>query len=76
VPVYGGIECAAGGKREQCLTAGGYRRAARHLWADGADGVYLFNFFTTREWGKEAFEPPFEVLKEIGDPRTIPARAE
>jgi hypothetical protein len=72
VPVCGGIECAEGGKREQSLTA----VPARHLWADGADGVYLFNFFTTREWGKEAFEPPFEVLKEIGDPRTVPARAD
>jgi hypothetical protein len=73
VPVYGGIECAEGGKLEQRLTPDQYRRAARHLWADGADGVYLFNFFTTREWEKDASEPPFEVLKDIGDPKTIPA---
>lgn len=71
VPIYGSIECAEGPKREQCLTAEKYRRAARHLWADGADGIYLFNFFTTREWEKDAFEPPFEVLREIGDPKTI-----
>ena len=32
VPIYGGIECAEGGRREQCLTAAGYRKAARHLW--------------------------------------------
>jgi hypothetical protein len=71
VPIYGGIECAEGGKREQCLTAAGYRKAARHLWSDGADGIYLFNFFTTRERESDAFEPPFEVLKDIGDPKTI-----
>jgi len=71
VPIYGGIECAEGGKLEQCLTPDKYRRAARHLWADGADGVYLFNFFTTREREKDAFEPPFEALKELGDPKTI-----
>ncbi len=72
VPIYGSIECAEGGKREQRLTAAKYRRAARHLWADGADGIYLFNFFTTREWGQEAFEPPFEVLQDLGDPKMIP----
>ena len=71
VPVYGGIECAEGGKRNQCLTAAGYRKAARHLWTDGADGIYLFNFFTTREWADDPFEPPFEVLEDIGDPKTI-----
>ena len=71
VPIYGGIECAEGGKREQCLAAAGYRKAAQHLWSDGADGIYLFNFFTTRERQGDAFEPPFEVLKNIGDPQGI-----
>lgn len=71
LPVYGGIECAEGGKLEQCLTPAKYRRAARHLWRDGADGIYLFNFFTTREWATEAFEPPFEVLRELGDPAAL-----
>jgi hypothetical protein len=75
VPIYGSIECAEGGKREQCLTPGKYRRAARHLWADGVDGIYLFNFFTTRERETDAFEPPFEILQEIGDPKAIPAPA-
>jgi hypothetical protein len=74
VPVYGSIEAAEGGKREQCLTAEKYRRAARHLWADGADGIYLFNFFTTRERGDEAFEPPFEVLNDLGEPSRTTAR--
>jgi len=68
VPVYGGIECTEGPKRELALTAEKYRRAARHLWNDGADGIYLFNFFTTRENGPDAFEPPFEVLRDLGTP--------
>ncbi|MBI2927819.1 MAG: hypothetical protein HYY24_19175 [Verrucomicrobia bacterium] len=71
IPIYGGIECAEGSRLKQCLTPEKYRRAARHLWAEGADGIYLFNFFTTREWEKDAFEPPFEVLRELGDPHTL-----
>ncbi|MEX2286435.1 MAG: hypothetical protein WD648_05045 [Planctomycetaceae bacterium] len=67
IPVYGGIECTEGGSKEQYLTPAKYRLAARNLWNDGADGVYLFNFFTTREYGAEAWEPPFEVLRELGD---------
>ncbi len=45
-----------------------YRKIARELWGDGADGLLLFNFFTGRENGRE---PPFELLKELGDPATI-----
>lgn len=66
LPIYGSIECAEGSKREQALTAAKYRRAARHLWNEGASGIYLFNFFTTRENGEEAFEPPFEVVTQLG----------
>ena len=71
LPIYGGIECAEGPKLDQCLTPEKYRRAARHLRSDGADGIYLFNFFTTREHGKDAFEPSFEVLQELGDPAKL-----
>jgi len=71
VPIYGSIECTEGGSKEQCLTPEKYRRAARHLWNDGADGIYLFNFFTTREWGPESWEPPFELLKELGDKKLL-----
>jgi hypothetical protein len=67
IPIYGGIECTEGGKKEQYLTPEKYRRAARHLWNDGADGIYLFNFFTTREYGAESWEPPFEVLRDLGE---------
>ncbi len=67
VPVYGGIECTEGGGNENYLTPQRYRQAAQHLWNDGADGIYLFNFFTTREYGTDAWEPPFEVLRQLGD---------
>ena len=71
IPIYGAIQPESkptqGGRRcGFCLGAEGYRRAACERWADGADGIYLFNFFTTREW-PEPIEPPFDVLREIGD---------
>lgn len=65
VPVYGGIECTEGGSKEQYLTAAKYRTAAKHLVQEGADGIYLFNFFTTREYDAESWEPPFEVLRDL-----------
>jgi len=65
VPVYGGIECTRGGGQKN-LSADEYRRAAAALLKQGADGVYLFNFFTSREGGANAYEPPFEVLRELG----------
>ena len=65
VPVYGGIECTRGGGQKN-LTADEYRQAATKLIEKGSDGVYLFNFFTSREGGENACEPPFEVLDELG----------
>lgn len=62
IPVYGGIECTKGGGRKN-LTAEEYRQAALALKKAGADGAYLFNFFTSREEGANAYEPPFEVLR-------------
>jgi hypothetical protein len=35
------------------------------LQAEGADGIYLFDFFTTREYGAGAWEPPFDVLRDL-----------
>lgn len=75
IPIYGGIQpewrpSPEGARCEFCLGAEGYRRAARQRWADGADGIYLFNFFTTREW-PDPLEPPWEVLREIGDPASL-----
>ncbi|MBC8352083.1 MAG: PKD domain-containing protein [Planctomycetes bacterium] len=63
-PVYGGIECTKGGGQKN-LTADEYRHAATQLTKAGADGVYLFNFFTSREGGEAAYEPPFEVLSDL-----------
>ncbi|MDX9974849.1 MAG: DUF1080 domain-containing protein [FCB group bacterium] len=60
MPLYASIEVA---KEEDT-----YRRIARRLWDGGADGIMLFNFFTSREGGKE---PPFALLKELGDPAKI-----
>jgi sugar lactone lactonase YvrE len=73
VPVYGGIECTEGSTAVHYLTAAKYRRAALRLWKEGADGVYLFNFFTPREYGADAWEPPFEVLAQLGAVETLEA---
>ena len=75
VPVYGGIECAEGSGRDKVLTAEKYRKEGIRLMHEGADGLYLFNFFTTRENGKDSFEPPFEVLKDLGEARPAGAAA-
>ena len=60
MPLYGSIEVEPRKDR--------YREIAGQLWKDGADGILLFNFFTTRE---NRGEPPFELLNELGDPGTI-----
>jgi hypothetical protein len=67
VPVYGGIECTRGGGQKN-LTGDEYRHAATQLVGKGSDGVYLFNFFTSREGGENAYEPPFDVLRDLGLP--------
>ena len=64
VPVYGGIECTRGAGQKN-LTADEYRHAAATLKNAGADGTYLFNFFTSREQGENAYEPPFDVLRDL-----------
>jgi len=65
IPVYGGIECTRGSGQKN-LSADEYRHAALRLLEQGADGVYLFNFFTSREEGEDAHEPPFAVLRDLG----------
>lgn len=72
IPIYAGIQpetkpSPSPARCEFCLGAAGYRKFARERWADGADGIYLFNFFTTREW-PEPTEPPFEVLSQLAGP--------
>ncbi len=63
-PVYGGIECVKVGGQKN-LSAEEYRHAAAQLIKAGADGVYLFNFFTSREKGEKAYDPPYEVLQDL-----------
>lgn len=65
MPVYGGIECTRGSGQKN-LSADDYRQAATELEKQGADGAYLFNFFTSREGGRNAYEPPFEALRDLG----------
>lgn len=65
VPVYGGIECTRGSGQKN-LTGDEYRAAAASLMKSHADGIYLFNFFTSRERGADASEPPFEILEDLG----------
>jgi len=45
------------------MSANAYRGRAAEVWAAGADGVYLYNFFKK--------DSPYEVLKEAGDPALL-----
>jgi hypothetical protein len=67
-PVSGGIECAWADRpeKEQALSADDYMVQGRKLLDQRADGIYLFNFFTTRE-SPPSSEPPFPVLASLGD---------
>ena len=62
IPIYAGIEYTIGTKgvmREQ------KRAAAALLYAAGADGIYLFNYFVQWDAGLQA---DTEVLRELADP--------
>jgi YVTN family beta-propeller protein len=61
LPIYGSIEYAT---RKEA-----YRHVARQLWQDGVDGIYLFNFFASRESSRA---PLNDLLHELGDPETVP----
>lgn len=56
-PLYASVEVEP--------TLENYRKVAYPLWQQQVDGIYLFNFFTSRE---RQVEPPFDVIKEIGFP--------
>ncbi len=55
MPLYASIEVEP--------EADTYRTLARQLYADGVDGLMMFNYFTCRESGSE---PDFALLKELG----------
>ncbi|MBB76247.1 MAG: hypothetical protein CMJ75_17200 [Planctomycetaceae bacterium] len=65
VPIDGGIACTKRATPRN-LSSDEYRHSATTLIKANADGVYLFNFFTSREGGAAAYEPPFEVLNNLG----------
>lgn len=54
-----------------------YRGAAAAHYAQGSDGIYLFNFYVTRGNGLDpsgrdwSHTEPVEALKEVGDPATL-----
>jgi len=60
MPIYASIEV----ERDENT----YRDIARQLYLDGADGIMLFNFFTSRERGEE---PPMHLIEELGSVSTI-----
>jgi hypothetical protein len=62
VPLYGSIDLHG---TDASTRPAEHRRMARQYWKDKADGVLVFNFFTTREQGRE---PDWAVLKELGHP--------
>ncbi|MCA9433837.1 MAG: hypothetical protein KC940_25170 [Candidatus Omnitrophica bacterium] len=64
-PLYASIEVEP--TREKFL------EIARPLWEKHPDGIYLFNFFTSREGGRE---PPFDLLNQLGYAETLPSATE
>lgn len=84
--LYGSLDFSLGGPRidgylyERDATAEIYRGASAALYSAGVDGIYLFNMFAPRGHGLDArgqnrnHPEPLEVLREIGDPRTLEAQ--
>jgi hypothetical protein len=73
LPVYAGVEYSAqyNSGKARVMTPELYRGVAASLLAAGADGVSLFNMFCARENADSSWEPPFSVLREIGDLATL-----
>ena len=83
LPVYASIDYVLGGPlvdgyfRPRDGTAEIYRGAAAALYAQGADGLTLFNMFAAQANGKDPqgknwdHDEPLEVLREVGDPATL-----
>jgi len=65
VPVYTGLEFTIGNRQ---MTRGEKRAAAALLYAAGADGMYLFNYFVAGDVG---VDPDTEILSELSDPRLL-----
>ena len=61
VPVYPCIRPAIPSRRGVASTAESYRAMAMNIWNSGADGVYTFNMFKTRD----------RIYRELGDPEAL-----
>ena len=71
IPIYGDIQIVWNIDGNVVpLTPADYRRVAKNHFQAGADGMYLFNFFSERQDGRE---PPWQVLYQIGSLETIEA---
>ncbi len=86
LPLYASIDYVVGGPlldgyfHPRDGTAEIYRGAAAALYAQGADGLTLFNMFAAQANGSDPqgrnwnHGEPLEVLREIGDPATLEGR--
>ena len=71
IPIYGDIQVVWNIDGNVVpLPPHDYQRVAKKHFQAGADGIYLFNFFTERQDGRE---PPWQVLYQIGSLETIEA---
>ena len=61
VPVYPCIRPAIPSRRGVGSSAESYRALAMNIWRSGADGIYTFNMFKTRD----------RIFRELGDPETL-----
>lgn len=61
VPVYPCIRPAIPSRRGVGSSAESYRALAMNIWRAGADGIYTFNMFKTRD----------RMFRELGDPETL-----
>lgn len=62
MPIYASVEVER--------TANDFRRIARQLYDDGADGLMMFNYFSSR--GRDE-EPDFALFRELSDPAQLKA---
>jgi len=65
VPVYTGIEYTIGARQ---MTREEKRAAAALLYAAGADGIYLFNYFVAWDMGLQA---DMDVLRDLSHPDSL-----
>lgn len=64
LPIYASLEVEP--------KADNFRRIARQLYDDGADGLMMFNYFSSRGRNEE---PDFALFRELNDPKKLKAPA-